>query len=313
MNSDKAASLARDTAMKLHWQGRPPHVVFAAGLAAYRMLMADGEPVIDPDPIPDPAPDPVDDRKFLMFHSTNYRGMPNLRNFGFKAKPDIHYEKAFGQGSVMTAVPSDSHLRKMAEESSQVVVLDIENRLKQNEWQMTPSILAMYERTLANFKLFHPDRKSKVCLYGTTTRREYWKALRGEGSSDYRKWQAVNDGRATLVNHVDYLMPSCYALTNDKKDFETFFVAQIKEARRTGQGKPVIPFIWKYYHSAAVVDGIARTNIKPDMWRHILDLCHEHADGLFWWSIQAEKEEKWADLDIWDATLDFIKDVQTGQ
>jgi hypothetical protein len=68
-------------------------------------------------------------------------------------------------------------------------------------------------------------------------------------SPQFKAWQA-NDAVAPIAAQADVLFPSIYTFYPDENGWQTYAIAQIKEARRIGPGKPVYVFLWPQFEDA---------------------------------------------------------------
>lgn len=306
--TSNAYKLAQDAAMVAHYDGQPVRDVVTTALETYEANadLPDDEDNQDPG-----SGEEAKRNRWKMFPHIRYKNRPDLEQYGFEPDPKIWYEKAYGMGDIVTSTPSSDQLRTMAIQSPRVVIHDIENRLKANNWVMTQPIADIYVNTLQRFKQHHRS-DGLNCLYATTTRRDFWRAEAGEGTEQFMDWQRENDKRQDIADAVDALMPSLYHLTADLSRHLRFMRHNIDEAVRTGKGKRIYPFIWPEYHSALIEkDERARTPVPADQWREALELLWDHpsVDGFVLWNLSEKKNVDFKDIpDWWEATVEFIND-----
>jgi hypothetical protein len=103
-------------------------------------------------------------------------------------------------------------------------------------------------------------------------------------AESYADWQATSDYLRPLADSVDYMFPVLYTGITDMDAWERSAKSTIEDSRR--YGKPVIPFIWPYYHEAAGPT-LGVTEIPTADWQRELDLVREYADGVMIWNHQA--------------------------
>ncbi len=69
----------------------------------------------------------------------------------------------------------------------------------------------------------------RVGLYVAPPKRDYWRAIKGEGSEKYRAWQRENDQLKTLADKVDMLFPNAYTFCDDRDNWVKYVTAQIAD------------------------------------------------------------------------------------
>lgn len=97
-------------------------------------------------------------------------------------------------------------------------------------------------------------------------------------------WQATSDYLRPLAESVDYMFPALYTGYTDMDAWANSAKSTIEDSRR--YGKPVIPFLWPYYHEA-VGSALAVTEIPTADWQRELDVVREYADSAVIWSHKA--------------------------
>lgn len=121
------------------------------------------------------------------------------------------------------------------------------------------------QNALRRWKSADPQRT--IGLYASVPERNYWDAVmlhvvRSETWSasemaqrrkGYAAWQTRNDRLARdLVPFVDFVCPSIYAFTPTEDHHWTIYAeANLLEALRISQGKPVWPIHWSSYHDGS--------------------------------------------------------------
>jgi len=149
---------------------------------------------------------------------------------------------------------------------------------------------------------------SPISFYGSIPVRDYWRALKGPGSPDYKSWQAENDALRPIVSRVAALYPSLYTFYADPQAWVKFAQANIGEARRIGGGRPVYPFLWPQYHNSN--KSLAYQYIDDSFWSLQLRTLYGSADGLvLWggWDFTNNRHAPWdEDAAWWRATKQFL-------
>lgn len=245
---------------------------------------------------------------FKVLDATLYAGKPDLKQYGIEhvtlVEPPRWWKAANADASGRHAATAQNAKQLIG--NPETVIIDLELPVgrsspaaEQNIQQYLDVIDAMreggYERPLS--------------FYGTLPLRDYWRAQKGPGSPAYREWQADNDRVAVIVPKVSALYPSLYTFFPDQAAWVRYAEANVAEARRIGQGRPVYPFLWPQYHDSA--HALAYQYLPPDYWMKQLTTMAHIADGLvIWggWDMQNKRAEDWDDkAPWWQATLAFIK------
>lgn len=149
-------------------------------------------------------------------------------------------------------------------------------------------------------------------FYSVPPRRDYW-APNGAGS--YTSWQGANDDWAAIVDHVDAIYPSLYTFYDDQEGWVEYAKANIEEAQRVGQGKPILPFLWMRYHPGGNPE-LKWSQIPRDYWRLQLEtLVEAGVNGIVIWGGWLKTRdytgpEEWdGHAEWWQETTKFLKDV----
>ncbi len=147
-----------------------------------------------------------------------------------------------------------------------------------------------------------------LSFYGSLPGRDYWRAVKGPGSPEYRAWQAENDALRPIAALVSALYPSLYTFYDDPQGWVKYALANIAEARRIGGGLPVYPFIWPQYHNSNA--HLAYQYIDGNFWSLQLRTLYAHADGLvLWggWDFANKRHTPWDEHAAWwQATRQFL-------
>jgi hypothetical protein len=143
--------------------------------------------------------------------------------------------------------------------------------------------------------------------------RDYWRAIRGPGSKEYQAWQRDNDRLEELAALQDALCPSLYTFYPDRQGWVTYAVAQLAEAKRKANGKPVYAFLWPQYHDSN--KKLRLQPIEPEYWELQLNTVYQHADGLAIWGGWGDHgPESWnEEAAWWEATKRFLRRIASSQ
>ncbi len=239
---------------------------------------------------------------FRVFENLQFSGNPpDFRLFGIEHLPivdphilglDVPNGDQVRQG--LALVGSDRHL-----------VVDIEQWPVEGSNADTQVSLAKYQQTLKAFR--RADPSVKLGLYSVLPVRDYWRAIGWRGSEELDAWKARNtEVAAALVPNVDELFPSLYTFYGDKDAWIVFAKANIDEARRISQGKPVYCFLWPQFHKTMAF-------LPGDFWYAQLDTCRRLADGVVIWGTMTGaagySPKKWDEnAEWWQATLRFLRE-----
>lgn len=115
-------------------------------------------------------------------------------------------------------------------------------------------------------------------------------------------WQATSEYLRPLADAVDYMFPALYTGTTDMNAWEAIAKNTIQDSRR--YGKPVIPFIWPYYHEG-IGSALAVTPIPQADWQRQLNVVRQYADGAVIWNhVAVVGNEAWVGTAIAKAAAD---------
>ncbi len=221
--------------------------------------------------------------QFPVFDATGFTQKPDLTQFGLKTITVVY--PAFmwdgDKGPDPVSLPDRGRIAafaQIANQSTGILVVDIEH------WPLTGGADAVaesiqkYQTVIKWFKA--PSPSLKVGFYGVVPIRDYWDSLQ-EGTPRYATWQKENDGVASIGKLADVLFPSIYTFYEDRNGWSQYALAQIREARRHADGKPVYVFLWPQYHESN--KKLANTFLPGDYWRMELDTARKYADGVVIW------------------------------
>lgn len=136
--------------------------------------------------------------------------------------------------------------------------------------------------TMENVRSVVPDQqKYQFGYYMFGPIREYWKALKGIEDIEYKRWMQINDRIKPMMDNVDALFPSLYTFYNDKNAWTKYAKANISEARRISQGKPVYCVLWPRFHGSNKTLG--KQWIPADFWKEQIELTYAYCDGIVVW------------------------------
>ena len=221
-------------------------------------------------------------RPFVVFDATLYKDKPSLVPYDIRPITLLYESRLFVADQPPTAVPPETIVRSLAYElrgSQEPVVLDIER------WPLKGDELTV-QSTVRKFLLvlsWVEDEAPSVAfgVYGTVPVPDYWRAIRDPASAEFQSWQQDNDRLERISDRVDALFPSIYTFYPDRQGWVTYAIAQISEARRKANGKPVYAFLWPRYHESNLLLG--NRPLDPDYWELQLNTVAQYADGVVIW------------------------------
>ena len=260
-----------------------------------------------------PAPKP-----FQVFDGLSYANKPDLSVYGFRPITVV-YGQQFGPDwfKQIDRLPDFTQVQTVAREASQKgydVVLDIEHWPVKGSPEVVGGSLTKYMTVLNWFRAAAPGLS--VGYYGLTPMRDYWRAINGTSSPEYRAWMADNDRLHPLAGAVDAFFPSVYTFYPDQAGWKKYAIAQIAEARRNAGGKPVYVFLWPQYHDSNLL--LKYEYLPADYWLLQLQTAREHADGIVIWGGYGFgtniHPEKWNENAAWwNTTKEFMKTIDQAR
>ncbi len=273
---------------------------FVMGLAtwlALTVLTAHGQP-------------PTDQKPFPVFDGTLYSDKPDLSVYGIRPIT-VAYAGSFGsdwykQADSLPDLQAVQAVARDAQQKGHVVVLDIEHWPLRGSPDSAQDSLRKYMTVLQWFRAAAPG--FSVGYYGAPPIQDYWRAIKEASSQEHRAWMAENNRVRSLAGAVDVLFPSLYTFYTDQAGWKRYAIAQIEEARRYGNGKPVYVFLWPQYHDS---NRILESRFLPeDYWLLELETAKKYADGIVIWGGWGSdnRPAKWDEnATWWKITKEFMK------
>jgi hypothetical protein len=247
-----------------------------------------------------------------IFDGTLYRNKPAVGKFGMEPTLVLPLHLWYPGGKTTDDMPprkgADAWLKsaRMRKLSDQRVMFipDLEHWPWRGEKAVVDRSVGRFLELLGWMR---EDYRGPIGFYGVPPLRDYWRAQRGPESKEYREWQAENDAWKPLADRVDALFPSLYTFYDDLPGWERYAIANIREAKRVGGGKPVYAFLSAYYHNSNALSG---QKVSAEMWRRQLEIASEHGDGAvlyFGWNDKPPGPAWWKDdAEWWQITKDFL-------
>lgn len=254
-------------------------------------------------------------KPFLVFDGTMYGGKPDLQMYGIRPV-SIAYAGAFGAQWYKNSetLPDKNTVQQVARDAQakkSPVVIDIEHWPLVGDSSKVRANLTKYMTVLQWFKEAAPGLA--VGYYGAPPIRDYWKSLKSPTSKEWASFAKENDQLRPLSEAVDVLFPSLYTYYTDRGGWVRYAYAQITEARRNANGKPVYVFLWPQYHDSN--PSLAWAEIPPDFWRLQLQMAKQYADGVVIWGgwgpkgrVNWDENAAW-----WKVTKEFVRKLPVAQ
>jgi hypothetical protein len=250
-------------------------------------------------------------RPFVVFDGTLFHSKPDLSRYGVMPLKII-YVSEFGEqwynSAARMQLPDEHKVKQLAREmgvKESLVVIDIEHWPLTGDPRTVDESVRKYQQIA---RWFHEATPAlRIGFFGIIPMAAYGWSLRGPESSEYKKWQQVNDRLIPLAQEVEVVLPHTYTYYPDETAWVRFAVENIKEARR--YGKPVYVFLWPQYTEQA--GSLAGKDVPPAYWRLQLETIRKHADGVvIWGGWGTNGPEPWnEDAPWWQATKRFISRI----
>jgi hypothetical protein len=241
-------------------------------------------------------------KPFIVFDGTLYTDKPDLSPYGIQPIT-IGYSAKFGsewfkQADRLPNIDAVKALARDAQQRGQMIVLDIEHWPLKGSPDLIRNSLGKYLAVLEWIRNAAPGLS--VGYYGAPPIRDYWRAIKDPSNQEHKTWMEENDQIRSLASAVDVYAPSLYTFYADQEGWRKYALAQIKEARRYGNGKPVYVFLWPQYHDSNRILG--GHYLSADYWQFELEFAKRHADGIvIWggWNLKSNRPDKWDENAAW--------------
>jgi hypothetical protein len=243
--------------------------------------------------------------EFTIYDAMLHKGKPDLSILKIKPMPII-YESALLTTKSLSEMPNIKNISKAStiinSSAFDKAIVDIERWPVTGRDNNVKQSLSKYKKVVVDLKSNGVNKA--IGYYGVLPVPDYWRAVSKPGSSKFISWQSDNNRLQSLIENVDALFPSLYTFYNDQDGWVKFARAQIGEARRLANGKPVIVFLWPKFHDSNRF--LKNKYVPTDFWRVELETALELADGVVIWG--GWKENWDSNADWWVETRNFIID-----
>ncbi len=249
-------------------------------------------------------------RPFIVFDATLYKNKPSFSDYPIRPITLLYEARLFPGKHSPTAMPPEQTVRSIGKElrdATDPVIIDIERWPLKGNVQVVKENVSKLTTVLSWIKAEAPDLR--IGAYGTVPLNDYWRAIRGQASKEYQAWQLDNDHLDDMVPYLDALYPSLYTFYSDRQGWVTYAVAQLTEARRKANGKPVYAFVMPVYHESNRQLGLHP--VESDYWELQLNTVAQHADGVvIWGGWGANGPEPWNEkAPWWQVTKRFMSRI----
>ena len=156
----------------------------------------------------------------------------------------------------------------------------------------------------------------KYGYYGCVPLRDYWAPVKNDPEL-LKKWKEANDYLKPLADSLDVICPSVYAFFPDRAAWVKYAKANIEEAKRIANGKPVYVYLWPKYHVSN--EAHARKFIEGDFWKLQLETVYNSGvAGVIIWdsrlSVNNKADSVWnPDREWWKETVAFMERIKKQQ
>lgn len=242
-----------------------------------------------------------------IFDSTSYLHKPDLREYGIQKATTVDilrwWQPAESKDELTHSNTPEKWARGITDAS--VVVLDIERWPTRDARIARTSTVPMLITLIQRLKA--AGLSTPVGYYAIPPIRDYWRAVMAKTSREYLEWQMENDALEPVAKYVDAIFPSLYTFYGDEyiDGWKRYATANLAEARRLSNGKPVYAYLWPEYHNSN--KKLAGQFIPGPFWAVQLETVATYADGFVIWGGWANGPREWDEnAPWWTATKQFI-------
>ncbi|MFA7229985.1 MAG: hypothetical protein WC071_01820 [Victivallaceae bacterium] len=269
------------------------------------------------------------DKSFTVIDSIHYRDKGDMSAYNMKDYTIFYDSRIWPSGEVkkkaLEMPPSDEHIASLVKNittAKSPVIYDIERwplDIRHAVKTVASDDIATASNKTVNAsmnKMIHIISESKKVnpnvkygYYSCVPLRDYWVTV-GNNPEKMKEWQQANDYLKPLVESVDVLCPSLYAFYNNRDGWVKYARANIAEAKRLANGKPVYVYLWPKYHNSNKKDG--KKFIEGDFWKLQLETVYNSGvDGIIIWDsalvVNNPKDKVWdPKREWWKETVSFL-------
>lgn len=273
-------------------------------------------------------------KSFAVINSIHYNDKGDLSKYGLK-NYTVFYSTHIWPKKVRVGnrrsktVPSDEHIAKITKaipKGRGPAVYDIEH------WPLDirtavraaadDDILAASKKAVdaSMTKMIHIIETSKKAnpsikygYYSCLPLRDYWAPVKNDAEK-IKKWKEANDYLKPLADSVGVICPSLYTFYPNREAWLKYAKANIAEAKRIANGKPIYVYIWPKYHNSNKRDG--KKFIEGDFWKLQLETIYNSGvDGIIIWDsprvVNNPKDKLWdPKREWWQETVKFMERIK---
>jgi len=254
------------------------------------------------------------EKDFILFESTAYKDRSSFFEHGFIAIEELGYFHFWDKDDDLNALPDKrkycSVLRNIKKREYEWVIIDVEHwvlNARLEDQELVTDNLEKYVTIMNWAKECRPELK--FGLYATVPIIDHHYVFEDESSAKFQYWKSQNLALKNLVDAVDALFPSLYAVYEETEKWDHLARKYISMARSLAGDKPVYPYIWPQYHPGSKKKG---QFVSGEFWLHQLEEVYELADGAVVWGgwnfgsksgpMDWDENEAW-----WEQTKDFVR------
>jgi hypothetical protein len=223
------------------------------------------------------SPSSGNNRPFIVFDATLYKGKPNLMAFGLQ--PIIAGNNFWRPGHSTDNVDDEGVRQEFGHyrNSNGLYYIDIEKWpiLFASPAERAASINKL-DRVLTLARSTAP--KLRIGFYGVLPGTAYWPLVMRDARLQQWRDEDSTD-LMPLAQKVDAVFPSLYTYYDDIEGWKTYARMTLEETRRFK--KPVYAFLWPQFHDSN--EKIRGQYLPVGFWRAELELCYQMADGIVIW------------------------------
>lgn len=238
------------------------------------------------------------DKPFQIFDALLFNNKPSSDDLKMTPTRVVYEAELWPSDSTTLALPDSSAVRRAASAASasgKLTIFDIER------WPASAADTASignYSQVLRWIKQQAPALQ--FGFYALPPVTDYW---RSQSSDSLAAWKSDNDTFRFVADDSAALFPSAYTFYEDRAAWVRFAAAQVTEARRLANGKPVYLFLWPAYHDSNTA--LAGQPLPADYWKLELDTARALADGVVLWGGYMQQWDENAPW--WLVTKDFVR------
>lgn len=268
-------------------------------------------------------------KSFVVIDSIKYGDKGDLSKYGLKPYQIFYSAHIWPKRKGRNSLPPDKRIDKLVKNMTSTkspVIYDIEHwplDIRKGVKDAADDDIASANTkkvTASMDKMIHIIKRSKKTnpslkygYYGCIPLRDYWTPVRNKPGK-MEAWKKANDYLKPLADSVDVICPSLYAFYPDRAGWVRYAKANIAEAKRLANGKPIYAYLWPKYHNSNKKEG--KAFIEGDFWKLQLETVYNSGiDGVIIWDsrrvVNNKKDSTWdPNREWWEETVSFLKRIR---